>query len=69
MSPPGIENLKKRGLAPTPADAALREADAAVLAVPDNLIGRIAAGEDRVLLEDQAWQDAAGAVPTGFQPS
>jgi hypothetical protein len=43
VSPAGIENLKKRGLPPTPADAALREADAVVLAVPDNLIERIAA--------------------------
>ena len=43
VSPAGIENLRKRGLSPTPADAALREADAAVLAVPDNLIERISA--------------------------
>jgi len=43
VSPAGIENLRKRGLSPTPADAALREADATVLAVPDNLIERISA--------------------------
>ncbi len=43
VSPAGIENLRTRGLSPAPAEAALREADAAVLAVPDNLIGRIAA--------------------------
>jgi len=42
VSPPGIENLRKRGLEVTPRDAALAEADAVILAVPDNLIGRIA---------------------------
>ena len=42
VSPGGIENLRRRGLAPTPKDEALREADAVILAVPDNLIGRIA---------------------------
>lgn len=43
VSPAGLENLRKRGLTATPKDAALREADAVILAVPDNLIGKIAA--------------------------
>jgi hypothetical protein len=43
VSPPGIQNLQRRGLAVTPPEAALREADAAILAVPDNLIERISA--------------------------
>jgi D-apionate oxidoisomerase len=43
VSPAGIENLGKRGLSTTPRDAALREADAVILAVPDNLIERISA--------------------------
>jgi hypothetical protein len=42
VSPAGLENLKKRGLAATPKDEALREADAIILAVPDNVIGRVA---------------------------
>ena len=42
VSPPGIENLRKRGLAVTPREQALREAEAVILAVPDNLIERIA---------------------------
>ncbi len=41
ISPAGLENLRERGVSPVPAEAALREADVAVLAVPDNLIGRI----------------------------
>ncbi len=43
ISPAGIENLRKRGLAPTPQSEALAEADVAILAVPDNLIERISA--------------------------
>ena len=43
VGPAGIENLRKRGLSPTPREAALREADAVILAVPDNLIERISA--------------------------
>lgn len=38
----GLENLKKRGLSATPRDQALREADEVVLAVPDNVIGKVA---------------------------
>jgi hypothetical protein len=43
VSPAGVENLRKRGLSTTPRETALREADAVILAVPDNLIERIAA--------------------------
>jgi len=39
----GVERLKGLGLAPTPADAALAKADASILAVPDELMERIAA--------------------------
>jgi len=39
----GVERLKALGLAPTPADAALAQADAVILAVPDELMERIAA--------------------------
>ena len=41
ISAPGIANLRQRGLAPTPQDEALAQADAVILAVPDRLIGRI----------------------------
>lgn len=41
ISEAGIENLRGRGLAPTPAAEAVSDADAVVLAVPDRLIGRI----------------------------
>lgn len=43
ISPAGIENLRQRGLAPTPQDEALAKADVAILALPDNLIERISA--------------------------
>jgi hypothetical protein len=43
VSPAGVENLRQRGVEVTPREAALAEADAVILAVPDNLIGRIAA--------------------------
>jgi D-apionate oxidoisomerase len=39
----GIANLAARGLAPTPQDEALAEADVVILALPDNLIERISA--------------------------
>lgn len=41
VSEPGIANLAKRGLSPTPQAEALAEADAVVLALPDKLIGKI----------------------------
>lgn len=41
INPTGIENLRRRGLSPTPQAEALAEADVAILAVPDNLIERI----------------------------
>jgi hypothetical protein len=37
----GIANLASRGLAPTPQDQALAEAEVVILALPDNLIERI----------------------------
>lgn len=43
ISPTGIENLRQRGLTTTPAAEALAQADAVILAVPDNLIERISA--------------------------
>jgi hypothetical protein len=41
VSEPGIANLAKRGLSPTPQDEALADADAVILALPDRLIGKI----------------------------
>jgi D-apionate oxidoisomerase len=43
ISPAGIDNLRQRGLAPTPQAEALAEAEAVILAVPDNRIERISA--------------------------
>jgi hypothetical protein len=43
VSPSGIENLQKRGLAVSPREPSLRESDVVILAVPDNLIERISA--------------------------
>jgi len=40
----GIENLRQLGLAVTPEDAALADAEIVVLAVPDVLIGRLSVG-------------------------
>jgi hypothetical protein len=42
ISPPGIERLHERGLDVTPHEEALREADVAILALPDALIGKVA---------------------------
>ena len=42
VSEAGIERLRQRGLAPTPQASAIAEADVAILALPDNLIGRVA---------------------------
>jgi D-apionate oxidoisomerase len=39
----GVANLAARGLVPTPQEQALAEADAIILALPDNLIERISA--------------------------
>jgi D-apionate oxidoisomerase len=41
VSEPGIANLAKRGVKPTPQDEALANADAVILALPDRLIGEI----------------------------
>jgi len=41
VSPAGIAQLAQRGLAPTPRDEALAQADAVVLALPDALLGKI----------------------------
>jgi len=43
VSAAGRERLRQRGVEATPQDDALREADVAILALPDNLIGRVAA--------------------------
>ena len=43
ISPAGIENLRQRGLSPTPQAEALAAADVAILALPDNLIERLSA--------------------------
>jgi Arc/MetJ family transcription regulator len=42
VSEAGIANLSERGLAPTPQETALQEADVIILALPDRIIGRIA---------------------------
>lgn len=41
VGPAGVENLRLRGLKVTPREDAVRDADAVILAVPDNLIERI----------------------------
>jgi hypothetical protein len=41
VSEPGVANLAKRGLKPTPQADIIGKADAVVLALPDKLIGRI----------------------------
>jgi hypothetical protein len=43
VSPAGIERLRQRGIPVAGREEALREAEAVILAVPDNLIGRVAA--------------------------
>jgi hypothetical protein len=43
VSPAGQENLRKRGLSAVPKEQALRECDVVILAVPDNVIGKVAA--------------------------
>lgn len=42
VSQTGISNLHERGVPVTPQDEAISQADVAILALPDNLIGRIA---------------------------
>ncbi len=42
VSPAGQERLQQRGLSATPQALALREADAVILALPDNVIGTVA---------------------------
>jgi hypothetical protein len=44
VSPAGIERLRQRGLSPVPREEAPAQADAVILAVPDNLIEKVAAG-------------------------
>lgn len=44
ISPAGQERLKERGLSVTPHEDAVKRADVAILALPDNLIGRVAPG-------------------------
>ncbi|HZG69083.1 MAG TPA: phosphogluconate dehydrogenase C-terminal domain-containing protein [Herpetosiphonaceae bacterium] len=43
VSEKGVANLHARGVSPTPRDQALAQADVAILAVPDVLIGTVAA--------------------------
>jgi len=42
ISQAGVERLRERGLTTTPHEVAVAEADVAILALPDNLIGRVA---------------------------
>ncbi|MBC8164320.1 MAG: NAD(P)-binding domain-containing protein [Bryobacteraceae bacterium] len=42
VSPDGIERLASRGVSVTPQADAVREADVAILALPDSLIGKVA---------------------------
>ncbi|MFN0101414.1 MAG: phosphogluconate dehydrogenase C-terminal domain-containing protein [Bryobacteraceae bacterium] len=44
VSPAGVERLAERGLRVTAQEEALREADVAILALPDALIGKVAPG-------------------------
>jgi len=57
----GIARLRDRGLAPTPQDEALARADVVVLAVPDALIGTIAA--------EIVPQMRSGAMLIGLDPA
>ena len=42
VSPPGLAQLARRGLEPTPLDEALAGADAVILALPDRVLGQVA---------------------------
>lgn len=42
VSEAGVANLRRRGVSVSPQAEALRQADVAILALPDNLIGRVA---------------------------
>ena len=44
VNPAGVERLASRGLSTTPQDRAVSEADVAILALPDALIGKVAPG-------------------------
>lgn len=44
VSPAGIERLRERGVRTTPQEEAVAEADVAILALPDALIGKVAPG-------------------------
>ena len=44
VNPAGVERLASRGLSITPQDRAVSEADVAILALPDALIGKVAPG-------------------------
>ena len=44
VNPAGAERLASRGLSTTPQDRAVSEADVAILALPDALIGKVAPG-------------------------
>ncbi len=44
VNPAGVERLASRGLSITPQDRAVNEADVAILALPDALIGKVAPG-------------------------
>jgi hypothetical protein len=44
VSPAGVERLKERGVATTPQEEAVAQADVAILALPDALIGKVAPG-------------------------
>lgn len=57
----GVGRLRQRGLEPTPHDEAVAEADAVILAVPDNRIGPIARGVVPKL--------KAGAMVIGLDPA
>ena len=44
ISDAGIERLARRGISTTPQDEALQDAEVAILALPDSLIGKLAPG-------------------------
>lgn len=42
VSPAGLQNLARRGVSPAPRDDALAQADVAILALPDRVLGKVA---------------------------
>lgn len=60
-----LARLRERGLTPTPRDAAVAQADVVILAVPDTLIGRIAADVVPLMRRDTMMICLDPAAPYG----